>query len=251
MGLDIKKALADPAKAAIFAERVATAYLDPAFGSRSKTEIDLLVFDALVRAGAVDPEGPLYDISRAFNITTMRARGLVLNWQLRSTDREADLRSALVRALQRTRFAKDGTLLTFGIESPLLREDISARLKAMGIFADDTFSREIIRLPVDAFVDFLGSVLDEETKEAFRKRLIAGKQLPDTSFKAVATGVIGKIGEKVMGKVAEDLAGVAVDAVGKAVVKPAGERLAALFTGLLEGDVDQAANSVLASEVVV
>ena len=251
MGLDIKAALADPAKATIFAERIATAYLDPAFGAHSKTEIDLLVFDALVRASVVDPEGPIYDISRAFNITTARARNLVLNWQLRSTDREADLRSALVRALQKTRFAKDGTLLTFGIESPLLREDIAARLKLMGVFADDTFSREIIRLPVDAFVDFLASLVDDKTKEEFRKRLVKGKQLADTSFKGVATGVIGKIGEKVMGKVAEDLAGVAVDAVGDKVFKPAAVRLASMFTGLLKGDADQAVGSVLASEVEV
>jgi hypothetical protein len=35
--------------------------MSPAFGARSKTEIDLLVFASLIAAGAIDPEAPEYD----------------------------------------------------------------------------------------------------------------------------------------------------------------------------------------------
>jgi hypothetical protein len=39
-----------------FAQGVAANYMSPAFGARSKTKIDLLVFSSLVESGAIDPE---------------------------------------------------------------------------------------------------------------------------------------------------------------------------------------------------
>jgi hypothetical protein len=94
----------------------------------------------------VDPDAPIYDLARALNITPSRARSLVLNWQLRSTASQADLRQKIVNALKKTRFSKDGTLLTFGVESPLLKEEIAARLKLKGVFPDASFSKELVKL---------------------------------------------------------------------------------------------------------
>src|SRR5258708_25741885 len=107
-----------------------------------------------------------------------------MNWQLRSPAAQTDLRQNIVDTLKKTRCSKDGTLLTFGVESPLLKEDIAARLKRKGIFPDASFARELVKLPVDAFVEFLHDVLDDETKRAVRTTLVKDKQLPDKSFKA-------------------------------------------------------------------
>ena len=71
-------------------------------------------------------------------------------WCRRGAEREDFL--GFSYALKKTRFSKDGTLLTFGIESPLLKEEVTARLKRKGIFADAAFSRELVKLPVEAFV---------------------------------------------------------------------------------------------------
>jgi hypothetical protein len=57
-----------------------------------------------------------------------------LNWQLRSMPPQRDQRAAIVEALKKTRFSNDGKLLTFGVESPLLWEDPTARLKRKGVF---------------------------------------------------------------------------------------------------------------------
>ena len=226
-----------------FIEAFLEPYLSPAFGARSKSEIDLLVFTALVRAGAIDPEGPIYDLARSFNITPARARALVLNWQLRSADLARDLKDKLVVALQKTRFAKDGTLLTFGVESPLLREDITARLKRIGVYADSSFQKDLVRLPVEAFVEFLDTLLLDAVKMEVRRRLVRDKQLPDKSFKALATGVLTKLGEKVVGEVAKDFAGDIVEKAGD-FAKPAAERVGGFIIGLLRGDADGAAGSV-------
>ena len=176
----------------------------------------------------------VYDLARALNLTPTRVRSLILNWQLRSSGHTLDLRQALAQALGKARFAKDGALLAFGIENPLLREDVEARLKRHGVFADASFSREIVRLPVDAFVEFLDELVDEGTKRELSRRLVEDHQLPDRSFKALVSGVVCKLGEKVAGKAGETLAGELADAAGHEVLGAAANRLGASLLGYLE-----------------
>jgi hypothetical protein len=77
---DIKAALSKAGNASKFATVFVSAYMSPAFGARSKSEIDLLVFSCLIEAGAIDPGAPAYEIARALNITPARVRNLILNW---------------------------------------------------------------------------------------------------------------------------------------------------------------------------
>ena len=244
--MDIKAVVGKPASAQRFASAFVEAYLTPAFGARSKTEIDLLVFACLIDAQALDPETPIYDIARALNITVTRARNLLLNWQLRSTVAEDDLRVKIVDALKKTRYSKDGTLLTFGIESPLLREDVTARLKRRGVFPDASFSKELVKLPVDAFVEFLDEIVDDDTKKAVCITLVKDKQLPDTSFKALAAGVLTKLGEKVAGEAGKEIAG---EIVGKAA-KPAVEKAVGFLSGILAGDAKGATKNLTKDDYV-
>lgn len=224
------KAIKD-ATAAIFAKTFLQSYLAPAFGARSKSEIDLLVFSGLIDAKVFGPDSPIYDIARGLNITPARARTLLMNWQLRTAP-AGDMRPAIMAALKKTRFSADGSLMTFGVESPLLKEDIMARLRAAGVFADASFSKELVRMPVDAFVDFLDSVVDDETKKAVKKKLVEDKQLPDRSFKALATGVLKKLGEKF------------ADEAGSAMAKGAVDQVSSFIGGLLAGDPKAATKSL-------
>lgn len=240
MAIDMAAALEKSANAIKFCDQFVSGYTSPAFGARSKAEIDLLVFMCLVEAKALDPEAPVYDIARALNITPTRVRSLIFNWQLRTIPKENNLQSDLVAALKKTRFSGDGTLLTFGVESPLLKEEISARLRRKGVFSDASFSKEIVRLPVDAFVEFLDEIVDDETKTTVRETLVKDKRLPDTSFKALATGVLSKLGEKVAGKAGEAIAGELVGEIGK----PAAKKVGAFISGLLLGDSKAATKGI-------
>lgn len=246
MPYDIPAALKDPAKALVFAAHLADGYLTPAFGARTKSEIDLLVFTALIKAEAIDPAGPVYELARTLNVTPAKVRSLLFNWQLRDPAWRNDLGGALRDALQRTRFSKDGTLLAFGIESPLLKEEVIARLKAKGVFADASFARDIVRMPVEAFVEFLDELIDPDTKKEFVARLTKDKQLKDKSFKAIASSVLGKLGEKVAGEVGKE---VAADVVG--AVMPVAKEFGGFLFGLLRSkgaDAAQAAIDVLGGE---
>jgi hypothetical protein len=246
MAIDIGAALGKAGNAIRFCDLFVNGYNSPAFGARSKSEIDLLVFTCLIEAKAIDPDAPIYDIARALNITPTRARSLIFNWQLRTTPRDGDLRTAVVAALKKTRFNTDGTLLTFGVESPLLKEEIIARLRMKGLFSDASFAKEIVRLPVDAFVEFLDEIVDEDTKKSVREMLVKDKQLPDKSFKALATGVLSKLGEKIAGKAGEAIAGELVAEVGKPVAK----KLVGFITGLLTGDAKGATKSITKDDFI-
>jgi hypothetical protein len=239
--IDVPALMRTPGAAETFASRFLEAYLSPAFGALSKTEVDNLVFRCLIQTGAIDPAAPVYDIARALNLTPTRVRTLIFNWQLRSTATDDDLRLALVAAIGRTRFAKDNDYLTFGIESPLVREDMIARLKRKGVYADTSFSRDIVRIQVDVFVEFLDDLVDDATKRAVVESLVDDKQLPDRSFKALLTGVVSKLGEKVAGEAGSQIAGAIVEHAGKIVVQPVASVFGELLSRLFGGDAAGAA----------
>jgi hypothetical protein len=122
-----------------------------------------------------------------------------------------------------------------------------ARLKRKGVFTDASFSKELIRLPVEPFVEFLDDVVDSETKKQVKKTLVEDKQLPDKSFKALATGVLGKLGEKVAGEAGKELAGEIVGGVAKS----AAEKAIGFVVGLVTGDVKNATRSITKDDFAV
>jgi len=207
MSVDILASLSNPQAAAKFASSFLSGYLSPAFGTRTKTEIDALVFSCLIEAGALDPAAEIYEIARALEVTPARVRRLLISWELRSTPTQKDLREAIVAALKKTRFSNDGNLLTFGVEDPLLKEDIVARLKRRGVFADSSFAKELVKLPADAFVEFLDEIVDADTKREVTETLVKDKQIADASFKAFAKGVLVALGEKVANDAGGKIAG--------------------------------------------
>jgi hypothetical protein len=197
------------AVAASFAEQFLSAYLEPAFGSRSKSEIDNLVFSLLVSCKAINPTMPTFDIARSLNITLPKARSLVMNWQLRSGELDEALRSRLVEYLQKVRFHRDGTYVAVGIGDGLVREYFIAELQRLDIFPDRTFASEIVRVPLDGFISVLEK-LAGSAGEAVRGSLVKSKIVPDTSAKGILKEILvkaaSKIGEKAVGKVAENAA---------------------------------------------
>ena len=194
------KPLDDNENAKQFSKKFIEPFATPAFGAISKTEVDNLVFGLLVEVGALDPKSQVYEIARDLNVTPAKARNLLFQWQLRSMGSGDVLKNELADALTSIRFANDNNYLSFGIESPLLREELRSRLKYLGIYADASFSPEIIKISIRHFVDFLDRFHDADTKDKMIRALIKDKHLKDTSFKAVTCRVIGGVAKKVGGE---------------------------------------------------
>lgn len=228
---------ADPEKAQTFARDFLKLYTYPAFGAISKSEVDNLVFRLLTEVGAVNPNGPIYKIAKDLNITPQRARNLLFQWQMRMTKDDDVLREQLAECLSSVRFAKDGDLLSFGIESPLLREEMRARLKEMGVYADSSFASEIVRLPVERFVEFLDDFLPAQHKENMREALVRDKQIADVSFKGIATAVLKKVATRAIGKIGDELVDGALEEAGE------------LISGLIKGDGEKVARIAAPIEI--
>lgn len=214
--------------AKLFSRKFVEVFAAPAFGAISKTEVDNLVFALLIEVGALDPKSQVYEIARDLNVTPAKARNLLFQWQLRSVGDGTALKDDLMAALKSVRFANEGNLLIFGIESPLLREELRSRLKRMGVYADASFSSEIVRFSVKHFVEFLDVLLDKETKKAMHQALIKDGQIKDKSFKAVAFRVLKGAAKRAAGEVGGEL----TDLFGEAV------------RGLITGNPDDVKNAV-------
>lgn len=167
---ELKRAFRDDARAAQFGRAFLDAYLVPAFGVLSKSEIDLRVFALLVEAGAIDPEGPIFNVARALNVTPAKARSLIFQYQLRHIT-EADTDAAVLKTLGKARFWTDGSNLAFGVESPLIRAAIAAKMRERGVFADVSLSGDILKVSPDQFGEAIALLLPADAATALAKKL--------------------------------------------------------------------------------
>ena len=159
----------------------------------------------MVEAKALDPKSQVYEIARDLNVTPAKARNLLFQWQLRSMGNGDKLKDDLVAALKSVRFVKDGDFLSFGVESPLLREELRSRLKRKGVYADASFASDIIKISVKHFVEFLDDFLGDAEKEEMHQALIKDNQLQDKSFKAVAIRILKGVAKKAAGEAGAEL----------------------------------------------
>jgi hypothetical protein len=165
----LKDKLGEPVTAAKFATKFTAGYFAVAFGATPKSELDQLVFDALVEVGAIDPDGPVYTIARVLKVTPAKAKSLLFQHQLRNDDGDLDQR--VLATLAQAKFSIDDKRLSFGVESPLVRSVIEARLKALGIFSDISLSGEILRVPINQLGVFVRAFLTGERAEALQRKL--------------------------------------------------------------------------------
>jgi hypothetical protein len=101
--------------------------------------------------------------------------------------------------------------------------------KRKGVFPDASFSKELVKLPVDAFVEFLDEIVDDATKKQVRDTLVKDKQMKDKTLKGLAIGVLTTLGQKFAGEVGKDVMG--------DLAKPIAEKATGFITALLSGDV--------------
>ena len=104
---DGTQALTD-AQHARFARGFLDRYLTPAFGSLTKSELDLLVFSLLHEVGYLRPTDSQYDIARRLRVAPTRVRSLTMQMELRDTSQtEASLVTRIVDCLSTARFVKE------------------------------------------------------------------------------------------------------------------------------------------------
>lgn len=217
----------DDKLAAAFGRKFIAAYASTAFGVLPKSEIDLLVFALLVEAKVIDPEGAIFRIARALNITPTKARTLLFAHQLRTVS-EDDADHAVMIALTTARYRKEGDNLAFGVHSPLNYAAIRAKMQDGGVFADISLSGDIMRVSPEQFGKVLASLVTETQAKRLVERLGKQKVIDEKTVKAAI--------EKIGADLAKDAFGAGKDeafkALGELIIKGTGPALTLLAAAL-------------------
>ena len=233
--MDIDSALNSRRKADLEAAlaRFLRHYLNPAFGTLPKLEVELAVLRLLEDIGALDDEHGVYELVSNLKVTRAKARKLIYERELRRFS-PSDLDAQVRELLARPRIAKDGDLFILEVENPLVLDHLRAQVKKVGHLSDGSFSPSIVRLSLDAVVAVVASYLDEGQQESVRQALVRAGA-PDTSFGGVLKATL----RKVAGKVADQSGEALVEAAGdymKPIVAGAARQLGALVRPLFAGD---------------
>ncbi len=211
-----------------------TAYMQPAFGSMSKRDFDILLFMKLQELGAIDVNPEIYDLVSDLRVARTKARNLLYEAKLRANTRE-DLDRELIVLLKNPIFLKDNDKIAMEVDNPYLIDHLRSHLRKLGHITDGSFSQELIKLTPDAFISLFDAFVPAGRKEEIRLALVHAGAIEDTSFKAVFKGVLKKLGTKV----ADDAGGALAESIGDylgPVLSGAVDTITEKFTGLLGGE---------------
>jgi hypothetical protein len=184
---------------AIILDNFLDRYLEPAFGSLSKTEIDMLVLELLEQIGEIDENINPYTLSKKLKISLAKASNLLYNRSLRKKYKDKDFNEMIEHILLNRKYkvhkGENGWLL-LQIENPLLLEYIKNKIQELGYIQDDSFSKKIIKLTEETFIALIENCISKERKSEILKKL----NEPNTTFKELIIGVIKETAEQRIGK---------------------------------------------------
>lgn len=184
-------------------------YLNPAFGSLPKREIDLLLFEILEDLKIIKDKPELYQLVSDLKVTRSKARSLLYDRELRKY-KETELDTLVKEALVNPIISKDGEEFKLEIESPLVSDHLRAKVKNLGFLSDGSFSPSIVKLPLNAVTAIIESYLTEQEKKKIKKVLIRAG-VPDSSFGGIIKAVIKKAASKFASEAGEALVDQAKD----------------------------------------
>lgn len=167
-------------------------YTTPAFGARSKSEIDLKVFELLGKCGWIDDD--YYNVSRKLKITPTRAKNLILNAKLRaeSQPNTEKMYNAFLKKIKELGYrtdSKNNSIIIFSLPDMLLREYLKFKLRSVGKIWDSSFNSELVRVSVD---DFLDIVSDADLKRQIKRQDVRNK-IKDAIVEHLKTNPIGML----------------------------------------------------------
>jgi hypothetical protein len=180
------------AKAALI--KIFDNYLNPAFGSLPKKEVEIILFQVLQELKVFDKQPDLYSLLSSLRVTRAKARNLLYESNLRL---DVDLEHELVEALKNPVLLKDNDKVCLEIDNPLLIDHLKHTLKEMDHITDGSFSPDLVKLTPKAFKALLNTKFARVSKKEINKALVACGAESEVTIKSVLTGVLKKVGNKV------------------------------------------------------
>lgn len=150
------------------------------------------MFSLLVEAKVIDPDGSIFRIARALNLTPAKTRTLLFAFQLRTVS-ETDADHAVMIALTTARYRKEGDSLAFGVHSPLIYAAIRAKMQEGGVFADVSLSGDILRVSPDQFGKVVASLITPAEAQRLIHQLGKQKIFNEQTLKAAIAKLVADL----------------------------------------------------------
>ena len=171
-------------------------YRKPSFGSMSKRDVDIMMFEALQDLGIIKANPKIYDVMQLLHVTRAKARNLIYEVALRRTETEEDLKKQLCDILNEgISFAEKGKV-TLEIDNPLVIDYLRKELKDLKHLTDGSFSPELVKMSNEAFADLYWKEMEGTQKEinAKLKKLGMKESGSQAIFGILQEGLIAAVG---------------------------------------------------------
>ncbi|WP_289053843.1 hypothetical protein [Carboxylicivirga marina] len=180
-------------------------YATRGFGSMTKNDFEVLVFNLLRKYGDLSGKSN-FEMSLDLQIPETKIRRLAYESDLKySQITEADIKTAFFKIVAKSKFRGDLNKVEFVIENKFIRTSIGAQLKKMGHYADSSFNSEITRIHIESFIDLLACYYPEKAIERIVKEgksAISHEKNTPITFKLILRkfleGLAAESGKKVV-----------------------------------------------------
>jgi hypothetical protein len=204
--------------------KIFSSYTNPVFGTLPKTEIDLLMMEAMIECGYINNEPDTYEIISKLKVTNTKAKKLIYERELRKYDLE-QLDKKIIEILSNPIIQKDGNLYLFEVDNPLLIDHIKSKLKILGHLSDGSFSSSIIKLSSTAMKELVRYYIKDDISVVESK--LAAKGIEQNNIKGFLSSFLNKLGKKF------------ADDTGEEVVQNIKEYLSPLFVNISDDFLDK------------
>lgn len=191
-------------------------YINPSFGSLSKKEIDMRVFDLFIKMGKISPDDSIFTLISTLKISRAKARSLIYDYNLRKKETK-DLKKALKDLLQNGSVAKDSNI-KIEVDDPYLTDYIRDVLKRKRMITDGSFKPELLVLSTKAYSVLLEECLTAEEQQNVRRYLYEDS-LATAAFNALIQGLLEKYAGKDAAKMLVELGSMAIQQKGASLKK--------------------------------
>ena len=152
-------------------------YTQNSFGSVSKRELDIFLFNWFQKLGKIrSPDS--WKIAKELRISQTKARTLLYESSLRNAEisDEIQIKQVLDNPPSFKESAKNGKLISLNIDNRYARDAIRSYLREVKYFSDTSFASDVITMSIEAYVallkkfqpELVGKVKWEKFKEAVK-----------------------------------------------------------------------------------
>ncbi len=147
-----------------FANEFFQEYMLGGFGSKNKTDIEILVFNLLKKYSSLKDKTSQQDLSLALRIPLSKVSRLCYEANLRYSN-ELSFTESIKPILLEAHFNVENNRVRFAVEDKYLRLQLHAKMKEIHGFADSSFNSEVVSISITDFTEFYTSVFPDEAKK--------------------------------------------------------------------------------------